>query len=295
MDNEVIISVIQEIDNLRAQQDENLKIYGEKVSVLDIQVRELESKRDAALYELNAIKNDKEALIKDAKAQSEKMIEEARSILADAKTRMEEVAKTQNAVDIELSKRVESVEKVREEAETVRRDANTKLKFAEEIEKRANAKLIEAESLLNSSIEKNIEAGKNLRSTEVQIESYDFMKKELEIAKKNVDLKELYLKDRIMESDLLISKHQQLISEAKEKSALLDSKLAEVESREKEIQSAHQEMKSEMIRVKQINEMRSQELDFGFEKLKNDQASLNKEQRKVEEMKKELLKKGDSK
>lgn len=282
---------IAETNALMEQRAENLKEYGKKYREIDAQVKALSNERYDLFQEVERLKGEQEAL----GAELDKVRNKADEILKDARTAAAESLKK---AEQEIAERMEVVS-----AQSLKiMDADV---ISRELRDKANKDVREADQLLN-------EARIEKRNAEIILA--DAQKKMREASIIDDDAREGHAEvvrrmDALLIREEVLAAQKVALDEEKTKvgaelrrlvdlSADLQKKIADAEAlivqRDialKEFNDSTGPLLEGLKKQSEDNAWRSRELDLGFEKLKNDQASLKKDQAKIDLMKKELMKK----
>lgn len=281
----------KKIQVLKEQQDQNLKDYAKKYSVLDGDFRELSKKVDVVskqLSELERLKSNIEGDIASSKDKAPVIIREAKEKADD----ILQVAKDKAAeASVVAEKIVNDARSVQEKADVIDREASIKMEMAGELLRSAEIKEAQAAKHLAEAESRNRESEETIQSIKDQEEEINKRIEELSATKERLDsrLADVSKRERLLqESEITISDlKSKLKVEIAEAESLKDYYIQAKNSVDIEFSALREELKKQSER--QV--WRDKELDAGFTKLKHDQETLKRELRNVEAVKKELLSK----
>jgi hypothetical protein len=284
------LELSNEIEALKAQQEQNLEDYRSKLVLLDADVKALEAKKLALADEIKALGNkvdeSKNAILTETG--------KASGIVSAAKAEAEAIA--ENAMT-KANSLIELAEEMKVQAGKVLEANNSKIddaiareKQADETVRKADAYRLDAEIILvdankkaQDAIKAKADADASIRTAEVKIKALEAYDAELNERFKAIKAEELLLygkKQELADGLLALNVSRETFS--------LDrlAALADIEAKKAEIEK----MRAGLIEQKERNKFKDAELESGFARLKKEQGELRKAQSVVDSMKKELSK-----
>jgi len=287
----IIYELNKELENLKEQRKEYLSQYGKKVQAFSKKIDKLEKKKEELLIDIASLKNKKDSEANILKVEAKKISEDAKAVLADVNKRELALKKAEEAVDERAlgSQKsadiiLKNAQKKMDAARKKHAEASEELKDSQIIREALNEKLFviekankKAEALIQSKKKKEDTLYQKIKESDLLIASFELKIKDVKNMKADLTQKIQYERD--------------LISKYEEKSISLDEEIALRKQEGEKIKQEHGDLMKVLKAQGQTNRFRSAELDVGFEKLERDQKNNKNEKKRLDLMKKEMLKK----
>lgn len=287
---EMVSMAMNELNAIAEQKQEVLIEFGKKYSKLEAEVKELEAKKKALADSIRPVEDIKEealVIIKKAKSQESEIIKGAE---AEARLLLDKARDSAKGI-------INEALEIKAEYEATRAGINSMVDGAAEKERKAKEYLLSAEKIL---LDAEIKGSESQKAHEQAINDQAKAAELIALA----DIKRTALsvyEDKVTALDRDVSKSRAELDEKRvlisDMQKALDLSIALFEEEKKriyvEIDSDKALWASRLKVVKEqeeSNAWRSRELDIGFELLKNKQASLDRDIKRLEGLKKELSK-----
>lgn len=280
----------EEIEVMKSNQTQSLKDYGKRVSKIDKELTILEDKHSGLVSEIKKLTNRKDSLYSEIIAEAKEIREEARAILADSKTKKEKVDHAAVAVDNQAREAGEKAKQILDKASRHLDKARANDAKTYDIVKDLRVKVEGADALKVSLKEKIVRANNIIAKNE---KKEDLINDQIESSKLDQESLELKIKENKLEYIDLAQKIQynrDLADKNEKKSVSLDEELALAKESKEKNQKEHDKLMVVLKEQGENNDIRSLELDAGFEKYKALKRYTDAEIKKLKEIKDQLNK-----
>lgn len=289
-----IKSVLDALNKEEELEKENQKVvlkeYGEKVKALDAEIKGLIAEKESLVEEIKILANQKDSVSNKLLSEANEKNEKARGVLQEAEKKMSDLV----AKEIALSNDYAEKDKKMSDRSKLLNDlidkAEENLLKHSALVKETEAKLKDAakhqESVLikENEVEKLVE---KLKIEKTELENNNLKAKELQA---DLDVKINESKKSALDLDQKIQYERDAISVIENQKQILEGKRKEYEERKIELEKEYQEKYEILKNQASVNSARSKELDAGFSVLNEKGMYVEKEIKKLEEIRAQLSK-----
>lgn len=289
-DEQEVSRAINELQAISEQKKEILVEFGKKYAKLEAEIKELENKKKTiseAIQPISDVREEGLVIIKQAKFQESEIIRgaeaEKKQLLDQARAEAKKIIDSANNVKAEYEAILAGINAKVDGAAASERKANEYLRNAEKMLLDAEFNSAEASKAQEKAIREQSKASELITVADIKLKALDAFQSELAemdkaVKKDKEDLQNYRVLVDDMQKNLNLNislfeeEKKRIYVEIDTEKALLTSRLAVVKEQE------------------ETNAWRSRELDIGYELLKNKQAALDRDIKRLEGLKKELSK-----
>ncbi|MEA2036145.1 MAG: hypothetical protein U9O94_01450 [Nanoarchaeota archaeon] len=280
----------QELIVIDSNHKQNLKDYGNKISSMDKEVSALNTVRLKLINEIQDLENNRDSRANSIRAEAKVLREEAKAFLANVKNK----DKALNEKTEDLLKRISSEEQKMAQKILKLADRESRVRAAEvdirDRRKESEVIFSEAEDALSDAREYSkdiLDKNKSIDRLKVAQET-----KLLNLEAKERDLDAKIKTNNILEAQLrdLKNDNQVILLGIEADGNRLSKEREEFRQAKDTLEIEYEDKMKDITKQMEVNSLRSIELDVGFKKLNDQSTSVKREIKKLENIKKQLLK-----